>query len=168
MERRRLIGLTLAAAVLAAVAVPTSLARAAAPACATSGLVLWLNTQGDGAAGSIYYHLELTNQSGHTCTLRGYPGVSAVDLGGHQLGSPGSRDSAHPAHLVTLHPGGTATAVLRVVEAGNFPATACHRVGAAGVRVYPPNQTASRTVPFPFEACSHTGPVILMVESVQA
>ncbi|MDQ6778933.1 MAG: DUF4232 domain-containing protein, partial [Actinomycetota bacterium] len=55
---------------------------ASTPKCATSGLVVWLNTQGNGAAGSIFYALELTNLSGQTCTLNGYAGVSAVDLAG--------------------------------------------------------------------------------------
>src|SRR5690349_5898638 len=43
--------------------------RVATPACATSGLDIWLNTQGNGAAGTIYYDLEFTNLSGSTCTL---------------------------------------------------------------------------------------------------
>ena len=63
-------------------------AQAGTPRCATSGLVVWMDTQGDGAAGSVYYTLQFTNLSGHACTLRGYPGVSAVSLSGHQLGAP--------------------------------------------------------------------------------
>jgi len=77
-------------AAVAATASPATRAGAAAaastPRCATSGLVIWLDTQGSGAAGSIYYRVELTNLSGHTCTLVGYPRVAAVNLGGHQLG----------------------------------------------------------------------------------
>jgi hypothetical protein len=140
-------------------------ATSSAARCATSGLVVWLDTQGDGTAGSIYYKLEFTNLSGHACTLAGYPGVSAVDLGGRQLGSAGSRNTSH-VRTVRLANGATATAVLRITEAGNFPNSACHRVGAAGVRVYPPNETASKVVPFPFDACSRTGPVYLSVEAV--
>ena len=74
----RLAGAAVAcAALLTAVAAPAPAGAARAPRCATSGLVVWLDTQGDGAAGSIYYKLELTNLSRHTCTLLGYPGVSA-------------------------------------------------------------------------------------------
>ena len=163
--------LAVAIALAASPIATASRARTAAvPACTTSGLVIWLNTMGNGAAGSIYYTLEFTNLSGHTCTLSGYPGVSAVDLSGHQLGSPGGRDSFSPAHTVTLAASGahqTATATLRIVEAGNFPSSACGMRTAAGIRVYPPNQTASRVVPFPFSACSHTGPAILMVRVVR-
>ena len=60
---------------------------ATTPSCTTSSLVLWAG-DGEGAAGSVYRTLELTNQSGHTCVLFGYPGVSAVDLHGRALGSP--------------------------------------------------------------------------------
>jgi hypothetical protein len=140
---------------------------ASAPKCATSGLVVWLNTQGNGAAGSIFYTLEFTNLSGHTCTLSGYPGISAVNLAGHQLGSAATRDTAHPAHTVTLANGTSATTMLRIVQAGNFPSGSCHQVTAAGLRVFPPNLSTSKVVPFPFPACSHTGPVYLTVRAVQ-
>lgn len=140
---------------------------ASTPKCATSRLVVWLDTQGNGTAGSIYYTLELTNLSTHACTLGGYPGVSAVNLAGHQLGSAASRDTAHKPHVVTLAPGASATAVLRIVDAGNFPSSSCHQVTAAGLRVFPPNMTSSKVVPFPFSACSQAGPVYLSVRAVQ-
>ena len=136
------------------------------PKCPTSGLVVWVNTNGDGTAGSIYYKLEFTNLSGSSCTLTGSPGVSAVGLNGHQLGSAGGHAPATAAHTVTLANGATKTATLRVVEAGNFPSAQCHMTEAAGLRVYPPSQTASKLVPFPFYACKHTGPVVLMVRVV--
>jgi Domain of unknown function (DUF4232) len=136
------------------------------PKCPTSGLVVWLNTNGDGAAGSTYYKLEFTNLSGSTCTLTGYPGVSGVDLGGHQLGSAGSHDTVTAVHTVSLANGATKSATLRVTEAGNFPRARCHMAEAAGVRVYPPNQTTSKIIPFPFYACTHTGPAYLSVRAV--
>jgi Protein of unknown function (DUF4232) len=140
-------------------------AAGAAPSCATSGLVVWLDTQGDSAAGSVSFKLEFTNQSGRRCTLHGYPGVSAVDLRGRQLGHAASRTSS-PLRVVSLASGATASAGLRIVVAGNFPSAACHRVAAAGVRVFPPNQTVSKVVPFPFEACAKSGPVYLNVKAV--
>lgn len=140
--------------------------RAAAASCKTSGLVVWLDTRGGAAAGSAYYTLELTNQSGHSCTLFGYPGVSAVDLRGRRLGSAASR-SPSARHLVTLRNGATAGAQLQIGTAANYPRSTCHQAAAAGLRVYPPNQTASKVVPFPFQACSRTGPVYLHVASVR-
>lgn len=139
---------------------------AAVPPCATSGLVVWLDTSGNGTAGSVDFGLQFTNLSGHACTLKGYPGVSAVNLAGHRLGSAASRDTTGTPHLVTLARGTTAIALLQIVEADNFSNSACHRVTAAGLRVYPPNQSASKVVPFPFQACSHTGPVYLSVRAV--
>jgi Protein of unknown function (DUF4232) len=154
------------AAALAAAATTTGAAPAAAPAaCKTAGLVVWVNTNGNAAAGSTYVTLEFTNQSGHTCTLSGYPGVSALDLRDHALGSPGGRNPS-TVRTVRLTNGATASAVLQIVVAGNYPPAKCHRSAAAALRVYPPNQTASKVVPLPFEACSRTGPIILNVKAV--
>ena len=138
---------------------------AVAAACKTSGLVVWIDTRGDAAAGSVYHTLKFTNQSGAKCTLTGYPGVSAVDLRGKRLGSPASRSPAR-ARTVTLANNDTAGAPLQISQAVNFPSSACDPLPAAGLRVYPPNQTAPRLVPIPFNACSRSGPVYLHVRAV--
>jgi hypothetical protein len=142
------------------------IARIATPACATSGLDVWLNTAGDGAAGTIYYKLNFTNLSGSTCTLFGFPGVSGVTLGGSQLGSAAGRDGGTP-QTVTLANNATAVATLGIVETGNFPPAQCQAVTAAGLKVYPPNQTQARVAPFPFSACSKTGEIYLKIGPVQ-
>lgn len=156
-----------AAALGALTAVDGSAAAAGTPRCATAGLVVWLDTQGNGTAGSIYYQLQLTNLSGRTCTLGGYPGVSAVSLQGRQLGRAASRESGAKARTVTLANGATAEATLRIVAAGNFPRSACKQTTAAGLRVYPPSQTTAKTVPYPFEACSRSGPTVLIVGPIR-
>lgn len=163
--------LAIAAAALAAltVAVATSSAapraHAATPSCQTSGLDVWLNTSGNGAAGTIFYKLSFTNLSGHACTLRGYPGVSAISLRGRMLGHAAVRPTGARIRTVTIANGHSASATVGIVQAGNF--ANCHLVTAAGLRVYPPNQRASRTVPFPFQACSNTGPRFLNVSAVR-
>lgn len=134
--------------------------------CAISDLDVWLDTEGNGAAGSIYYNLEFTNLSGHTCTVFGYPGVSAVDLTGHQIGSPAARNPHLTPRIVVLAAGATAAAIIQITEAGNFPSATCRKVTAAGLRVYPPGQTGSMLVHFPFAACSRSRPVYLHVEAV--
>lgn len=50
----------------AALAAPGAIqaGRTATPACTTSGLDVWLDTQGNGAAGTTYFNLEFTNLSG--------------------------------------------------------------------------------------------------------
>src|SRR6185437_16984637 len=101
------LGIAVAGATGAFAASPHARA-ASAPACTTSELVVWLNTNGNGAAGSVFYTLEFTNLSGHPCTLSGYPGVSAVDLAGRRIGAPARRDSGTTPHTVTLASGANA------------------------------------------------------------
>ena len=165
--RRSVPALLLALLALGAAAAPAGAARATTPRCATAGLVVWLDTQGDGAAGSVFYRLRFTNLTARACTLTGFPGVSAVDLRGRQLGSPAERDRTTAVRTVRVGAGATVGAVLRIVQAANFPTAECRQTMAAGLRVYPPNQTASKIVPFPFRACSRSGPIVLQVRAVR-
>jgi len=172
LSPRRLAGAAAAAcaaalipvAALGTTASPTAPATAASPpGCPTAGLVVWMNNE-QGTAGTFYSDLNFTNLSGHACTLRGHPGVSAVSLGGGQLGQPAAWPSA-TLRTVTLANGATATAVLAITDVGVFPPGACHQVTAAGLRVYPPNQFTSKRVPYPFGACT-TGRVFMRVDPV--
>jgi Domain of unknown function (DUF4232) len=162
-----------AAVLIPASAIPTRWSISSASAstgvrdCVTSRLVVWLDTRGSGAAGSSYYTLELTNFSGHVCSLEGYPGVSGVGIVGRQLGSAASRDRVRAVRRITLRNHATATATLRIVDTANYPNSRCHRLTAAGLRVYPPNQRVSKVIPFPFKACSRKGPVYLSVEAIR-
>ncbi len=141
-------------------------ATASTPACQTPGLVIWLDTNGNGAAGTTFFKLHFTNLSGHACTLNGFPFLFAVNLAGHQVGSRAAFRKPAP-HLVTLAKGKTATAVLGIVDTGVFSRSACRPVTAAGLRVFPPNQTRSKLVPFPFSTCSRRpGPASLNVGAV--
>lgn len=134
-------------------------AAASTPGCSTAGLVGWISYQ-QGAAGTFYYSLSFTNLSGHACTLRGHPGVSAVGLSNAQVGARASWGNPGNAKLrtVKLGNGATATAVLAITDVGDFPAKTCHQVMAAGLRVYPPGQSASKVIPYPFGACSTRQP----------
>jgi hypothetical protein len=153
----------LPATALAAPAHPAAPATSAAPKCALSDLSVWLGIPGDSAAGSTFYQLEMSNISHHSCTLIGFPGVSAVGLGGHQLGSAATRDHGDPKLLVTLRRGDTAHAVLQIVDAGLFQPSACHPKNAIGLRVFPPNDAKSAIVGFTFKACQAKGPKFLSV-----
>lgn len=123
------------------------------PRCSTSGLVIWISAS-QGTAGHVYHTLVFTNQSGRTCTLRGYPGVSAVNLSGRQLGSAAGRDTATPVRTITLRNDDSAGTTLEIADVGALPASSCGPTDAAGVRVYPPNARASKIVPLPFNACA--------------
>jgi hypothetical protein len=157
----------------------TPSAAASAPACTTGNLDVWLNTMGNGAAGSSYYNLNMTNLSAHSCTIYGYPGISAITQTGIQLGSSAGRDAEHPPSHITLTSArtakgfesstshNTATVILQITVAENFPSATCAPVTAAGLRVYPPNQKESTVVPYPFVACGKAGPQFLHVEAIQ-
>ena len=104
-----LIATTAAFAASSSGAVLTADARAphrprSAPARRTTSAPGWRSARVNGAAGSMYYPLQFTNLSRHACAMRGFPGVSAVDRNGHQLGSPASRDHVIPARTVVLAP----------------------------------------------------------------
>jgi hypothetical protein len=141
---------------------------AAVPACTAADLGAWVAVdQGNGAAGSIYYPLQFTNVSRHACVMRGFPGVSAIDRNGHQLGSPASWDRVIPVRTVVLAPGATAHTILRYSDATVTTAPGCHPVFSTfELRVYPPGQYGATHAAFGLEACSHAGPIYLSVEPI--
>jgi hypothetical protein len=164
---------------LAATASAAPAAAAATRACATPGLVVWLDVPpGNDYAGGAYYYLGFTNLSGHACTLHGTPGVSAVSLSGRQFGNSAAGDYSGKFPAVVLANGATATAKLNIADPGDFgkscllppPWKQPWRPGtlplAAGLRVYPPNQFASKVIPYPIYACAHTGTVWMGVGPV--
>ncbi len=137
------------------------------PRCQTSGLVVWLDPIGNGAAGSFYDNLRFTNLSGRFCELTGFPGVSAVGLTGAQVGLAARRSLPRAVVSVRLAPGATSTSVIQLADVANFPSGACHEVMAAGLRVYPPGATASKLIPYPFEACSSYSATFLHVRPIE-
>jgi Protein of unknown function (DUF4232) len=151
----------------AAAPTPRLTTPAGPAACATTALRPSLGP-GGGAAGSTYYPIRLTNISGSACSLYGYPGVSFVTAaGGSQTGAPAAENPAFPRTLVTLAPGASAHAELQVVNAQNYPASACHPVAAHELSVYPPGQTSALFIGFDATACALPSVRILSVETVQ-
>ncbi len=136
------------------------------PACKTSALAASLGP-GNGTAGSVYYPIEFTSNSGATCTLYGYPGVSFVAASGGQVGAAATEDPAYPRRLVTLAPGAAAHAELRVTNAMNYPASACQPVTVHRLRVFPPGQTSPLYLALNATACTSTSVQILSVQTVQ-
>jgi hypothetical protein len=121
------------------------------PACTANDLGVWIAVdQGNGALGTIYYPLQFTNLSRHTCSLYGYPGVSALGLNDEQLGSPADWERGYdPKRVVDLAPGATA---------------GCDPVNTADLlSVIPPGQRTATDAIFDFEACSRRGPIYMSV-----
>lgn len=114
-----------------------------------------------GAAGTTYQTIVFTNISTSICTLYGYPGVSLA--GGSPVGQIGLAAKENPqSHrvLVTLRPGGDASALLRIVEALNFPKRRCGPEQASYLLVYPPNQTTPTYVGYDATGCSKPIPLL--------
>ncbi|HET7245356.1 MAG TPA: DUF4232 domain-containing protein [Streptosporangiaceae bacterium] len=144
---------------------PTDSPTPAGPGpCPTRSLQVKLGAS-QGTAGSVYTTIVFTNISNVTCTLYGYPGVSlqtARPL--HQIGKPARENPATPRKLVTLQPQTAANALLRIVDAGNYPASTCGPATAHYLQVYPPNQTTPAYIKYKTQACSK--PVRLMTVDV--
>ena len=142
-------------------------AQSAAPGpgpCPTRSLQVKLSV-GQGTAGSVYTTIDFTNISSVACTLYGYPGVSLqTSKPVHQIGKPARENPATPRQLVTLQPQTTGNALLRIVDAGNYPASMCGPVTAHYLQVYPPNQTTPAYIKYKTQACSK--PVRLMTVDV--
>ena len=159
-------GLAISTAAYAATSSGTaSTAAASIPKCTSSDLGVWVAIdQGNGAAGTIYYPLEFTNLSGHTCSLYGFPGVSATDRQGRQLGSPANWIRTTAPHTVILAPGATAHTVLAYHDAAVSTEPGCDPVySAVQLRIYPPDQYSATYAAFAFEVCSHTRPIYMSV-----
>ena len=158
--------------------------------CSTSGLEAWLGLGGAGAAspgtaspgtasppgaysaGKTFYTLEFTNVSDRTCSLYGYPEVSAYrdspvagGLVSGPIGGSAIRDTSVRPKPVTLQPGATAHAVLRVTSATQ-PA-GCAEVTAGELRIMLPRQAQPSFVPAHIPVCSHRGHVSLSVQAIQ-
>jgi hypothetical protein len=128
-------------------------------------IVDWLDTTPNGTPGTTYFELQFTN-FGAACTLRGYPGVSAVSLSGHQLGRAASRVGGTAVKTVTVRRGRTVKAAVGVVDTGAIPRFQCQPVTAVGIRVFPPNASTATVIPFPFAVCSATGAGSLTIRPV--
>jgi hypothetical protein len=138
--------------------------RGTTSSCATSALRVSLGAP-NGAAGTVFYPLNFVNTGKLGCTLRGYPGVSAVTSSGKQIGSPASQISSS-YKTVTLLPGKSASAPVGIVETGNFSPSQCAPVTAAGLKVFPPGQSKAVTINKTFSTCSSTTVISLTVRPV--
>lgn len=142
----------------------------ATPECTSADLDASLSAP-NGTAGSDYYRLLLTNNSSSSCFVQGYPGVSLVTSSGAQVGAAATRQ-ANPSEpgtpQVVVAPGQSAASVLRIVDAGNYPQSSCQPTKAAGLRVYPPDQRSSLSVPSVQTGCAGASDKVLTVEPLHA
>ncbi|MEW2544298.1 DUF4232 domain-containing protein [Streptomyces sp. NPDC047002] len=139
---------------------------AAAPAgvsrCHTSQLRASVGPE-DPGAGQENYALVLTNTSGRTCTVHGFPGFAFVDSSGRQVTQDPQRVGGQK-QTVRLAPGHSAWAALGFPNPG---VVGGRTATPAEVRITPPDETAYLTVSWkggpvsehpPAAGAPHVGP----------
>ena len=70
--------------------------------------------------------------------------------------------------LVTLQPGGTASALVGVVDTGALPQAACLPGKASLLQIYPPADLGSLDVKYDSEVCTKPGEKFMTVTAVHA
>lgn len=119
------------------------------PACGNSALVV-THTPSEGATGHGAFVLLFRNQSKHTCSIYGYPGLDALNAKGHVLAHArrtlrGFAGGASAERTIVVRPGRFASAT---VEWLNFnPHTAGPCTFSKSIATTPANTT--HTVHFP-------------------
>jgi hypothetical protein len=122
-----------------------------------------------GAAGSVYQVIDFTNIGNTACTLYGYPGVSlAAGAPVTQVGMAASRSPVAGPTLVTLRPGQTGNALLRITQALNYPTAKCSPKATTYLTIYPPNQTTPIYLGYTSTGCASTSVNLLTIGVVQA
>jgi hypothetical protein len=145
-------------------AAPT--APAAVGRCLAGNLAVWVNADSaDGTAGTTYFNLDYTNTGRTTCSLYGFPGVTATTLGGAQIGKAATRDNGTPYKVINIAPGATAHSNLGYHDIVIEPS--CKERTPAFLKVYAPNDTVAKHAFFSLTVCA-TGQSDFSVMRVQA
>lgn len=169
MKIRMLLTLSVAAALAAAVIAAPAASAATAKPCSSSGLVIWAGPElGGGTAGGFTYEIQFTNLSGKSCTVVGYPSVSAVNLKGKKIGAAATHGAGTKLGPQTLAEGQSATVKLQVADALNFSKSQCKPTMAAGLRISVPGGSGSKIAPIAFETCALAKSKTLQVGAVEA
>jgi hypothetical protein len=129
----------------------------------------WLSVSfgsGNGTAGSTYYPLNFKNISKSTCSLYGYPGVSALRYG-RQMGSAAVWEASVPKDLVIVKPGATVYALLQVTDVSVYSKAQCEPETANQLKIYPPGATTAKIISQGLTGCSVPSIAYMHVEVVR-
>jgi hypothetical protein len=141
---------------------------ASSTACPTKYLAATIGL-GQGAAGSVYQVIDFKNISNTTCTLYGYPGVSlASGSPVTQVGAAASRSTETAASVVTLAPGQSANALLRITQALNYPSATCSPVATTYLQIFPPDQFTPIYLAYKSTGCSKSTVNLLSISVMTA
>jgi hypothetical protein len=104
-----------------------------------------------GAAGSAFGRLILTNTSTRSCRLRGYVGAAFVGTNGASIATHVLHDASDPVRTVVLKSGAAAAATIRWSHVPSGTATSCPT--ARWVRITPPGSSGATRVYFGDTPC---------------
>lgn len=145
---------------------PTS-SPVAAP-CQTKDLNGSIAASPVGTPSGLGLVIAFRNLRAAPCTLNGYPTVAQA--GGTpvaDIGQPSRPDTSTPRTVVTLPPGGFASATLKIAYAANQLAVKCKPVKATWLRVTPPGQRTPLSISFGTTACQGTAKLMSVTSVVQ-
>jgi hypothetical protein len=152
-------------------ATPTPSARTSSPvaaACQAKNLDGAVGASPVGTANGLELVIVFRNLRTAPCTLSGYPGVTqASGTPPTDIGQPARPDASTPSTLVTLPPGGFASAMLKIANAANQLAVTCKPVKATSLRVAPPGQRTRFSISFGTIACKGTAKLMSVTSLVQ-
>jgi uncharacterized protein DUF4232 len=105
---------------------------------------------GSSAAGHQLLNLTLTNTSGRTCTIFGYPGMMLEDQNDSGQSTTVTRDPAVPKKTITVPNGGSASTTIRFdfdVPGPGEPTTGNCEPPSYSLLITPPDETTQLTAP---------------------
>ena len=119
--------------------------QAGVPQCHTQDLSAEANlVAGSAATGHITMNITVTNTSGRTCTIYGFPGLGLEDTNQDLQPTKVTWDPAIPKTLISLPNGGTASSSARIdkdLPVGSEPLSGPCEPASFYLQVTPPNNT---------------------------
>jgi hypothetical protein len=80
-----------------------------------------------------------------------------------QVGAAASRSTATAAAVVTLAPGQTGNALLRITQALNYPSATCSPAPTTYLQIYPPDQFTPLYLAYKTTGCAKTSVNLLSI-----
>lgn len=125
--------------------------HAGVPQCMTVDLSPEANiVAGSAAAGHITMNITVTNTSGHSCTIYGFPGLELEDVSQHDQATKVTWDPAVPKTLITLANGQSASSSAQLdkdLPVGSEPLTGPCEPASYEIQITPPNNTTQLVAP---------------------
>ena len=150
-------------------------AQAAAPSnsmtvderlCQTENLDFALVNQ-QGAAGSTLFDVQMTNTGRAPCTMDGFAGVSLVTEANRSvIGAPAARETDIEHEMILIDPGQAASFTVKLTNASALDPAECSPTSAAGLRIYPPDETTDKFIPAPELTACGSDTKIMSVQPV--